>query len=360
MRAGGAGRLQQGRRAAALVLVPGSDARCSKAIAQKDPDCAMAHWGIALSQWGNPFGGLQQAQVDRDAARRSIDEGAGDRLADAARARATSTPSPACFTSADPGDAARRASSRYEAAMAKIVARQSRTTSKCRIFYALAVDPDGAADRQDLREAAAGGRHSRAALQEDADASRAGALHHSRLRRAAAGRARRSSPRAATRRSRRRCRTRCTCRRTPSRASARGRNRSRPTAGRPRPRARTQRRRRGAARARLSDLRVPADRAGQGGQGRRSITRSASSAAPKAMAAGAAGAGAFAIAAIPARYALERGAWAEAAALPARPGEHAVHRSDHALRARHRRRAQRQSRGGRAPTSSGSPRCATS
>jgi hypothetical protein len=37
------------------------------------------------------------------------------------------------------------------------------------------------------------------------------------------------------------------------------------------------------------------------------------------MAAGAAGAGAYAIAAIPARYALERGAWAEAAALTARP-----------------------------------------
>jgi tetratricopeptide (TPR) repeat protein len=39
------------------------------------------------------------------------------------------------------------------------------------------------------------------------------------------------------------------------------------------------------------------------------------------MAAGAAGAGAFAIAAIPARYALERGAWAEAAALPTRPAK---------------------------------------
>ena len=77
-------------------------------------------------------------------------------------------------------------------------------------------------------------------------------------------------------------------------------------------------------------------------------------------AAGAAGAGAFAVAAIPARYALERGAWAEAAALPRASREHAVHRSDHALRARHRRRAQRQSRGGRPPTSSGWRRCATS
>ena len=37
------------------------------------------------------------------------------------------------------------------------------------------------------------------------------------------------------------------------------------------------------------------------------------------MAAGAAGAGAYAIAAIPARFALERGAWAEAAALQPRP-----------------------------------------
>ncbi len=39
------------------------------------------------------------------------------------------------------------------------------------------------------------------------------------------------------------------------------------------------------------------------------------------IAIGAAGAGAYAIAAIPARYALERGAWAEAAALPVRPAK---------------------------------------
>jgi tetratricopeptide (TPR) repeat protein len=39
------------------------------------------------------------------------------------------------------------------------------------------------------------------------------------------------------------------------------------------------------------------------------------------IAAGAAGAGAFAVAAIPARYALERGAWAEAAALEPRPAK---------------------------------------
>src|SRR5438093_598364 len=32
-------------------------------ILARDPDCAMAHWGIALSNWGNPFGGLKQGRT---------------------------------------------------------------------------------------------------------------------------------------------------------------------------------------------------------------------------------------------------------------------------------------------------------
>ena len=31
-------------------------------VAAKDPSCAMAHWGVALSRWGNPFAGLRQPQ----------------------------------------------------------------------------------------------------------------------------------------------------------------------------------------------------------------------------------------------------------------------------------------------------------
>jgi hypothetical protein len=35
-------------------------------VLQKDPSCTMAHWGIALSQWGNPFAGLKgPAILDR-------------------------------------------------------------------------------------------------------------------------------------------------------------------------------------------------------------------------------------------------------------------------------------------------------
>jgi hypothetical protein len=32
-----------------------------EAVSKKDPSCAMAHWGMALSQWGNPFGGMRSA-----------------------------------------------------------------------------------------------------------------------------------------------------------------------------------------------------------------------------------------------------------------------------------------------------------
>src|SRR5207249_3136728 len=31
-------------------------------ILARDPNCAMAHWGIALSHWGNPFAGIKQGR----------------------------------------------------------------------------------------------------------------------------------------------------------------------------------------------------------------------------------------------------------------------------------------------------------
>ncbi len=34
-----------------------------KSVAAKDPSCAMAHWGIALSHWSNPFGGFRTPQA---------------------------------------------------------------------------------------------------------------------------------------------------------------------------------------------------------------------------------------------------------------------------------------------------------
>jgi tetratricopeptide (TPR) repeat protein len=34
-----------------------------ESVLQRDPACALAQWGIALSQWGNPYGGIKGAQV---------------------------------------------------------------------------------------------------------------------------------------------------------------------------------------------------------------------------------------------------------------------------------------------------------
>ncbi len=33
------------------------------AVTARDPACGMAYWGIALSQWGNPFGGFRSPQA---------------------------------------------------------------------------------------------------------------------------------------------------------------------------------------------------------------------------------------------------------------------------------------------------------
>jgi hypothetical protein len=104
-------------------------------IAQKDANCAVAHWGMAMSQWGNPFGGLRQpATVE-----------AGKALV--TKAQATGTPTPReralidavaiLFSNAEPGTQRDRVL-KYEAAMQKIVA-DNPTDVESRIFYSLAV-----------------------------------------------------------------------------------------------------------------------------------------------------------------------------------------------------------------------------
>jgi hypothetical protein len=104
-------------------------------IASKDSSCAMAHWGMAMSQWGNPFGGLRQAQA--------IDKG----KAIVAKAQATGSPTPRekalidavgiLFSSADPGTQRDRVT-RYEAAMQAVSAANPQDT-EVKIFYALSV-----------------------------------------------------------------------------------------------------------------------------------------------------------------------------------------------------------------------------
>src|ERR671933_2128208 len=37
-----------------------------KNVLEADPSCGIAQWGIALSTWGNPFGGLRSPKVLQD------------------------------------------------------------------------------------------------------------------------------------------------------------------------------------------------------------------------------------------------------------------------------------------------------
>ena len=175
---------------------------------------------------------------------------------------------------------------------------------------------DGAAHRQDVRAEPARRRNPGAALREEPESSRSWRTTSSTPTTCRRWRPRRCRRRAPMPTSPRRCRTRSICRRTPSPASASGRNRSRPTSG-PRPKPT-----RPAADGR-SDC-TPCDYMtygylqmahGHAGQG---VVDHAEAAASKAAARRCdrrGGANSFALAAIPARYAMERQQWADAAKL---------------------------------------------
>jgi tetratricopeptide (TPR) repeat protein len=104
-------------------------------VLKADPTCAMAHWGIALTYWGNPFGGLR-APAAIAAGKAAID-----------KAQATGSPTPrekgyidavaGLFSSADAATQRARVVA-YEAAMAK-VASDNPADTEARILWALAI-----------------------------------------------------------------------------------------------------------------------------------------------------------------------------------------------------------------------------
>src|SRR5262245_54784353 len=104
-------------------------------IAAQDGACAMAHWGIALSNWGNPFAGIKPARTV-ELTKAAID-----------KAKSTGSPTPReqgfidavaqLVTAADPGTHGARIAA-YEAAMEK-VSRDNPADAEAKIFYALAI-----------------------------------------------------------------------------------------------------------------------------------------------------------------------------------------------------------------------------
>jgi hypothetical protein len=122
-------------------------------VLKTDPACAMAYWGIALTHWGNPFGGLRSAQAIA-AGKAAIDQG-----------QTTGSPTPrekgyidavaGLFSSADPGTQRARVLA-YEKAT-EAVAAQNPGDVEARIFWALAIDqtalPTDKSFAQNLRAA---------------------------------------------------------------------------------------------------------------------------------------------------------------------------------------------------------------
>jgi tetratricopeptide (TPR) repeat protein len=104
-------------------------------VLKTDPACAIAYWGIALTHWGNPFAGLRSLQTIA-AGKAAIDKG-----------QTTGSPTPrekgyidavaGLFSSADPGTQRARVVA-YEAAT-EMVAANNPTDIEARIFWALAI-----------------------------------------------------------------------------------------------------------------------------------------------------------------------------------------------------------------------------
>jgi hypothetical protein len=122
-------------------------------VLKTDPSCAIAYWGIALTYWGNPFAGLRAPQAIT-AGKAAIDKG-----------QATGSPTPrekgyidavaGLFSSADPGTQRARVLG-YEKAT-EAVAAQSPNDIEARIFWALAITqtalPTDKSFAQNLRSA---------------------------------------------------------------------------------------------------------------------------------------------------------------------------------------------------------------
>ena len=106
------------------------------AVGKEDPSCAMAHWGVAMATWGNPLGGTRTPQTIQ----RGTDA--------VARAKAANPKTPRergyieavelLYKDADTLDHPTRAVA-YEQAMSRLVAANP-SDSEAAIFYAIALD----------------------------------------------------------------------------------------------------------------------------------------------------------------------------------------------------------------------------
>jgi hypothetical protein len=104
-------------------------------VAKTDPGCAMAHWGIAMSLWGNPFGATRPAKALEDGAA-AVARARALKATDRERAYIDAVAE--LFRDVQTRDQRTRIVA-YEQAMER-VARTNPDDSEAQIFYALALD----------------------------------------------------------------------------------------------------------------------------------------------------------------------------------------------------------------------------
>jgi hypothetical protein len=105
------------------------------AVLAEDPSCAIAHWGIALSYWGNPFGGVRSAAALQQGSA-AIENG---RAVDSGTARERAYIQAAATLFDNYSSAQRERVLAYARAMER-VSREYPQDTEAQIFYALAVN----------------------------------------------------------------------------------------------------------------------------------------------------------------------------------------------------------------------------
>ena len=106
-----------------------------EAVLKDDPACAIAYWGIALTHWGNPFAGLRSPQAI-GAGKAVIEKGQATG-SPTARERGYIDAVAGLFSSADPGTQRARIVA-YEGAT-ELIAAKNPADTEARIFWALAI-----------------------------------------------------------------------------------------------------------------------------------------------------------------------------------------------------------------------------
>jgi hypothetical protein len=112
-------------------------------VLEKEPSCGIAYWGIVLSNWGNPFGGLRQPIVIERGQAAIAKARAATAAKFDARERAYFDAVLMLFEGA-PARAHRERTLAYEAAM-ESVTRAYPDDKEARIFYALAINQNALA-----------------------------------------------------------------------------------------------------------------------------------------------------------------------------------------------------------------------